>query len=257
MILRFFFALLVTASVGCGTTYGVYHRVGAGETLYSIGRSYDVSPDEIRLVNGMRDNTIFAGRELFIPGASQPRPVRPGTPAEQAADPSPPAVQPPPVVSDANPARPPRKQVEVARVHPEDLDKRSVRNQRAGEGAFLWPVDGGQVYSRYGKRDGLQHDGIDISAPEGTPVFAAADGRVIYSGDGVSGYGNLIIVKHEGVYATVYAHNRENKVQKGDFVSRGQIIATVGQTGRASGPHLHFEVRKNSKPIDPTNLVSR
>ncbi len=109
--------------------------------------------------------------------------------------------------------------------------------------------------SGFGFRGGLHHDGIDIAAAEGTSIAAGADGRVLYADDGLPGYGNMIIIRHVGEYSTVYAHCRELMVKKGDFVSAGEAIATVGQTGRASGPHLHFEVRAGKKPVDPAGFL--
>ncbi len=236
---------------GCGTTYGIYHQVSKGETLYAIGRAYGVSHTEIMEINGFEHDIIFPGQHVFIPDAERRRYVAGSveeTPAtgevKVVAAPKPKKKVAPAERVVTAPQPPPRE----ARVRTEDLE--AATPAKPAPGSFLWPVKG-VLYSKYGMRDGLKHDGIDISAPEGTPVVAAADGRVIYSGDGVSGYGNLIIVKHEGHFATVYAHNKENLVAKGDFVSAGQLIARVGQTGRASGPHLHFELRKNSKPIDP------
>jgi len=117
-------------------------------------------------------------------------------------------------------------------------------------GQFIWPVEG-VLTSKFGIRRGRRHDGIDIGAPEGTDVCAAADGTVLYSGDQQTGYGNLIILSHADDMITVYAHNRENLVKENDTVKRGQVIGRVGQTGRATGPHLHFEIRKRTKPRNP------
>ena len=109
--------------------------------------------------------------------------------------------------------------------------------------------------SRFGPRRRRRHEGIDLSAPRGTPVRSAEAGRVIYSGSGLSDYGNTVIVKHLGRYSTVYAHNRRNLVRRGDFVEKGQVIAEVGSTGNASGPHLHFEVRYDDRPRDPVRYL--
>jgi lipoprotein NlpD len=106
---------------------------------------------------------------------------------------------------------------------------------------FAWPVAAGTVSSPFGMRNGVMHDGVDIAAPAGTPVLAADAGTVIFAGR-ERGYGNLVIVQHSGGYATVYAHNQRNLVSTGAIVSRGQEIAEMGATGRASGPNLHFEV---------------
>jgi murein DD-endopeptidase MepM/ murein hydrolase activator NlpD len=95
------------------------------------------------------------------------------------------------------------------------------------------------------------HDGIDISAPAGSAVLAADDGKVTYSGNTIRGYGNMIVLKHAGNLATVYAHNRKNLVHEGEMVRRGQKIAEVGETGRATGSHCHFEVRLGKQAVNP------
>ncbi|MGH8012123.1 MAG: peptidoglycan DD-metalloendopeptidase family protein [Candidatus Binataceae bacterium] len=115
---------------------------------------------------------------------------------------------------------------------------------------FSWPVASGIVSSPFGMRHGAMHDGIDIDAPAGTPVMAADDGVVIYAG-WMRGYGNVVIIHHSGNYVTVYAHNRVNLVRAGDQVGRGQEIARLGRTGRASGPNLHFEVRYDNQAHNP------
>ncbi len=115
---------------------------------------------------------------------------------------------------------------------------------------LIWPVKG-IITSRFGRRHGRWHDGIDIAAPRGTPVHAAAAGVVIYADHRLTGYGNLIIIRHPHNIFTAYAHNERMLVRKGEHVRQGQVIATVGATGRATGPHLHFEVRIGPRPVDP------
>jgi lipoprotein NlpD len=115
---------------------------------------------------------------------------------------------------------------------------------------FAWPVAAGTVSSPFGMRNGVMHDGVDIAAPAGTPVLAADAGTVIFAGR-ERGYGNLVIVQHSGGYATVYGHNQRNLVSTGAIVSRGQEIAEMGATGRASGPNLHFEVRYENHAQNP------
>lgn len=115
---------------------------------------------------------------------------------------------------------------------------------------FIWPLKG--TITRGFKNTGpIYHTGIDILASEGTPILAAASGGVIYNGDQMAGYGNMLIIKHSNGFSTVYAHNRSNLVKVGENVKQGQIVAKVGSTGRSSGPHLHFEIRKDKKPVDP------
>ena len=110
--------------------------------------------------------------------------------------------------------------------------------------------------STFGVRRGRRHDGIDISAKRGTPVQAAANGKVIFSSR-LRGYGNLILVKHKDDFFTAYAHNARNLKKKGQTVKKGDVIARVGSTGRASGPHLHFEVRKGNVARNPTFFLPK
>ncbi|MGH7934942.1 MAG: peptidoglycan DD-metalloendopeptidase family protein [Candidatus Binataceae bacterium] len=115
---------------------------------------------------------------------------------------------------------------------------------------FGWPITAGVVSSPFGMRHGVMHDGVDIAAPVGTPVLAADDGVVIYSGH-LRGYGNVIIIRHSENYVTVYGHNSVDLIREGARVSRGQEIGEVGETGRATGPNLHFEVRYKNHAQNP------
>ena len=135
-------------------------------------------------------------------------------------------------------------------------DTEEVAHARATGITFAWPVQG-RLTSRWGGRRGGRHDGIDLSARPGTLVRAAESGRVVYSGSGLGEYGNLIVVRHVGDYSTVYAHNRTNRARRGDVVTKGDVIAEVGRTGNASGPHLHFEVRRRDRPVDPLRYLPR
>jgi len=124
---------------------------------------------------------------------------------------------------------------------------------RSNIGNFIWPVRG-RVTSPFGARvlNGRTefHTGIDIGAPTGTNIVAAESGLVSYTGY-MRGYGNIVIIRHNGGYSTVYAHNSVNLVKKGQSVKKGNIIGKVGKTGNATGPHLHFEVRSIGKPCNP------
>ncbi len=120
---------------------------------------------------------------------------------------------------------------------------------RVVKGLFVWPVRG-EVSSGFGERDGKPHDGIDIRAPKGTPVQASAAGEVVFAGK-MSGYGNLLVIRHEQDYFTAYAHNDELEVKEGKKVTQGDLIAKVGDTGQATGYHLHFEIRQGSTPMNP------
>ena len=149
--------------------------------------------------------------------------------------------------------------------HPEDLKVGQVLiiaplahgvvtpTVEASVGQLAWPVHG-LLVSRFGTRGGEHHDGIDIAAPEGSPVTAAATGVVIFSGQ-QRGYGNLAVIDHGRGEATVYAHCETVLVSQGQPVTRGQVIARVGRTGHATGPHLHFEVREHAQPQNPLEYL--
>jgi murein DD-endopeptidase MepM/ murein hydrolase activator NlpD len=123
----------------------------------------------------------------------------------------------------------------------------------AGERAsrqFMWPVAHGVVSSGFGIRNGAMHEGVDIAAPAGTPVYAADRGTVIYSGT-LHGYGNTVIIRHDDGYVTVYGHNERNLVAEGVRVARGQEVGQIGRSGRTTGANLHFEVRCENVAKDP------
>jgi len=228
---------------GCSISYGVYHKVGKGQTLYRIAKTYDVDIQEVAEFNDITDITeIKEGQRLFIPGAWNVLKVEP----YQLQD-SKPKTQdlkhqtPDPKYQNGN------TKEEAGN---EKLRQKSEGNIVVEKWRFVWPVKG-EVLSSFGVRNGKKHDGIDIAAPTGSPVFAAADGEVIYSDDGVRGYGNMVMLKHKDGFITIYAHNRENLVKDGEMVKKGTIIARLGNSGHSSGPHLHFEVRKDKKPRNP------
>jgi murein DD-endopeptidase MepM/ murein hydrolase activator NlpD len=122
--------------------------------------------------------------------------------------------------------------------------------------SFRWPVQG-RIISEFGtKPDGGHNDGIDLAVPQGTSVKAAENGVGAYAGDELKPYGNLILIRHSNNWVSAYAHNEELMVKRGDKVRRGQVIAKAGKTGTASQPLVHFELRKGSRPIDPTKYMS-
>jgi len=124
-----------------------------------------------------------------------------------------------------------------------------------GKGPFVWPVQGKVIGAFGSSKDGMKNDGINIAAPNGAPVVAAADGTIAYAGNELRGFGNMILIRHDGGYVTAYAHNASLLVKKGDKVKRGQTIARVGQTGAVFGPQLHFEIRKGTQPVDPLSFL--
>jgi murein DD-endopeptidase MepM/ murein hydrolase activator NlpD len=123
-------------------------------------------------------------------------------------------------------------------------------NAAISEQGYIWPVEG-EVLSFFGERSGRTHQGLDICAKPGTKIYAAMAGKVMYSDNELGRYGNMIIIEHKNGCSTVYAHNAKNLVKKDKRVNRGQVIALVGQTGNATGPHLHFEIRKGKESVNP------
>jgi len=129
----------------------------------------------------------------------------------------------------------------------------SVPDQYAG--TLQWPLEAGVVSSEYGERWGKMHKGIDIAADVGEPVYAIAPGEVIYAGNGLRGYGNVIILRHDRQRTSLYAHNSALNVKLGDHVARGAVIAQLGSTGHSTGPHVHFEIRDGDTPVNPRSIL--
>ena len=208
------------------------HHVQAGQTLWRISRTYQVPLEVLLRANALDDPTqLVAGSALWIPGAPRELPVPPAE-LQPAARVAPPRRHSPSTIPRAG-GRP--------------LDPAA-----RGE-PFAWPAPG-VLISGFGSRERDDHLGIDLACPAGTPIRAADDGVVLFSGE-QRGYGKLVLIAHEGDVVTVYAHNERNLVSPGERVARGEEIARVGQTGNATGPHLHFEVRVGTQPRDPLGFL--
>ena len=119
--------------------------------------------------------------------------------------------------------------------------------------SLSWPLRG-VLYAGFGKKGREAHDGIDLAAPTGTLIRAAAAGTVLYAGE-QRGYGRIVILQHPGKLVTLYAHARDVSVKTGQRVEKGNVIATVGDSGRTTGPHLHFEVRFETAPVNPLDYL--
>ncbi|MEO9774967.1 peptidoglycan DD-metalloendopeptidase family protein [Roseibium sp.] len=133
----------------------------------------------------------------------------------------------------------------------------SVREDSAATEKFRWPVRG-RIISDFGaKPGGGRNEGVNLAVPEGTQVHAAGDGTVIYSGNELKGYGNLILVRHADGWVSAYAHNSELKVKRGDTIRRGDVVALAGATGSVNQPQVHFELREGNKPVDPLKHLPR
>ena len=128
---------------------------------------------------------------------------------------------------------------------------------RLEPGAFQWPLRLVEITSPFGKRGREFHEGVDLRAPSGTPVYASQAGVVLYAGSRIRGYGKLVVLRHRQKVATIYAHNSKLLVIRGQKVKRGQQIAISGATGHVSGPHLHFEIRKGLSALNPLTLLPK
>ncbi|MEP0520706.1 MAG: peptidoglycan DD-metalloendopeptidase family protein [Hyphomicrobiales bacterium] len=227
---------------------GGSYRVSQGDTLYSIARKHGVNVGSLSAANDLGQSTnIKIGQMLVIPG--QGNVVATTRTAAQNA-------QPQNRVAVAAPVAPVQKQAEPkaqpAAFTPQKAEKpKQAQPKQSGNLAFRWPVKG-RVISTFGdKTNGERNDGINLAVPDGTAIKAAEDGVVIYSGNELKSYGNLVLVRHSNGWVTAYAHNKALNVSRGDKVRRGQQIAKAGATGSVSSPQLRFELRKGSTPVNP------
>lgn len=250
---RFVYKLFFILGIGLLFSRSLYaetalHTVQVGDTLWNISQRYQMSLDSLLQLNGIeKTTTIYPGQQLKVkvstPDTPQTYQIRPGDTLISIA-----------------------RQLNVDYLelqkynHVPDASKIYIGMELTIPGAaaapvplstarFIWPVEG-TITSKYGQRDSGWHDGLDLSVPVGKNVVAAASGTVTKSGWG-TGYGYMVIIKHADGYETLYAHNSKLMVKVGDAVKTGQVVALSGNTGRSTGPHLHFEVRIHGKTVDP------
>lgn len=258
------------------------HEVRSGDTVSQLAQRYGVPMRELVRVNAIEPPyTIRVGQRLVIPETARPESVRnvvpTPAPAPAVVAVAPPPPQPPsqPQTVVSNPAPAPQAATapaapapapQIASVPPAaaPVPPPAPANPPAAPagsdtavsaGRMLWPVRG-VVTSDFGpKPGGLQNDGVNIAAPRGTPFRAAESGVVIYAGNELRGFGNLLLLRHEGGIVTAYAHADELLVQRGDQVRRGQTIGRVGATGNVTTPQLHFEVRRGTRAVNPIEFL--
>jgi murein DD-endopeptidase MepM/ murein hydrolase activator NlpD len=234
------------------TVAGGSYTVQSGDTLSAIARKTGTRVADLKAANGMQDGVLRIGQQLKVPqGGSIVVAEAPAGNAQKVDATTTGATQPQPTQSTSTytaPEKPAEKVIQQAVASPD------VAPNATGVGKMRWPVRG-RVISSYGKGGGKSNDGIDIAVPEGTAVKAAENGVVIYAGDGLKEFGNTVLVRHEDGLVTVYGHASQLKVQRGQKVKRGDEIAVSGMSGNASTPKLHFEVRKNSSPVDPSSFL--
>ena len=243
------------------------HTVASGETLHRISRRYGAEPEVVAEFNRIEPPyRVAAGQKITIPTTSATGSIAPLSPPPSAAVQTAPLttrLSPPPseVITTAHLSPPPpipRMKKEKTFPAPQASSAQRLPiptppPQRTSR--FIWPVKG-KVISSFGpKGDGLHNDGINISAPAGTPVVAADGGRVSYVGNELKGYGNLILIHHADGFVTAYAHNSQYAVQRGETVKKGQTIGYVGKSGSVSSPQLHFEVRRGKTAVNPKKYL--
>lgn len=192
------------------------HTVVRGDNLTTIARKYNVSISELAQVNNLKiTSNIQIGKVLILPYGAK---------------------------AESNNV-----------IIPKNLAKNFSIPSKNDD--FIWPVKGSLIQKFGSKPDGTHNDGINISASFNDPVRAASAGKVVYVGNELRGYGNLIIIKHAGNWLTAYAHNNEIKVAKNQKVAAGEIIATVGSSGNVTKAQLHFGLRKGKKAVDPLKYL--
>ncbi|MCK1275764.1 LysM peptidoglycan-binding domain-containing M23 family metallopeptidase [Bradyrhizobium sp. 61] len=237
------------------------HFVNHGDTLASIARKNHISPVELARANGLAPSAkLKLGTRLTVPGAKTAAVAVPVAAAPVAGTLQPVAVAPAPATKMAAVAAPVQS-ARLAQATANVEEKAAEAPAKAAETTsalptFRWPVRGKVVTSYGAKTNGKSNDGINLAVPEGTPVKAAEDGVVAYSGNELKGYGNLVLVRHSNGYVTAYAHASELMVKRGDTIKRGQVIAKSGQSGEVASPQLHFEIRKGSSPVDPLQFLN-
>ncbi|WP_293276406.1 peptidoglycan DD-metalloendopeptidase family protein [Neisseria sp. oral taxon 014] len=220
------------------------HTVVRGDTVYNIAKRYQITQDNLRAWNNMADNTISVGQVLRVKPAGYTAPA--GSAATSAARTQPPAA------SSATPNVPSTPQANTSRVATPATTPTVSTGGVRNTGGITWQrPTAGNVITKFGGTN----KGVDIAGNPGQPVVAAADGKVVYAGSGLRGYGNLVIIQHSPTFLSAYGHNQSLLVNEGQTVKRGQTIAKMGNSD-ASRTQLHFEVRQNGKPVNPANYVA-
>ena len=228
------------------------HVVAPGETLMKLSRHYRKPLTTIAKANNVAPHTkVKVGDRIGIPGARGRRGAgarrRRRLPEGEAAELR---------AASGRVGAPGRQRQSGDAGRARSASRQGQAELTGAMPSFRWPVRG-RVIAGFGpKPNGQQNDGINVAVPEGTPVKAAEDGVVAYAGNELKGYGNLVLVRHSNGFVTAYAHASELMVKRGDTVKRGQVIAKAGQTGNVTAPQLHFEIRKGSTPVDPTQYLN-
>jgi len=223
------------------------YTVASGDTLLGIARKYNVALPELAKANNVAPNhRVTPGDRVLVPGGHSIESRQASTPKIEKPQTAPSTV-----------ASIPAQRANIATPEPTAPETAAKTAEPAGSmPTFRWPVHG-RVISSFGARvNGQPNDGINVAVPEGTPVKAAEGGVVAYAGNELKGFGNLVLVRHANGYVSAYAHASEIAVKRGDTIKRGQVVAKAGQTGNVTSPQLHFEIRKGSTPVDPSQFLA-
>ena len=245
-------ALAPVASPAPAPVAGGRYTVQPGDTLSAIARRTGTSVAALKTTNNLASDTVRIGQSLIVPGQSGGNLA---VPASNGIDPittaTTPAAATKPVASYTPPAAPAGSVASI------DAKETASAPAATGIASMRWPANG-RIVAGFGSNvGGRPNDGIDISVPRGTPVKAAENGVVIYSGDGLKELGKTVLVRHDNGMVTVYGHLDAANVKRGDNVTRGQTIGASGMSGSAKQPQLHFEVRKETAPVDPMKYLSK
>lgn len=243
---RLLITSLLLLAVACAPT-GIYHTVKPGQTLYRIARTYDIDEGRLARINNIRDPTeLRVNQRLYIPGARQLRqvPATAAAPTDRTVDRA--AKQSAPTARSTAPV--PSKKPPVQQ--PDKAVRQPAVNGQPAKGFFIWPAQG-KLLSRFGQQGEKVYKGIEIGLPPGSNVVAAASGKVIYSGNAIAGYGNLIILEHSDNFFSVYGYNTRNLVEMNDHVGQGDKIALSGRPPSGQSARLHFEIRKGKSAVNP------
>lgn len=238
---------------------GRYHAVSQGETGIAIAHAYGVAWSDIVALNGLSEPYVLRiGQRLKLPAGALAVAGTPSAPGQSATASSQPSrigalvVNIDDVVTGSQPAIAEGTRIPAARAARAPVSAAvPVSVPRAFAGRFTWPITG-PLLTRYGPvGKGQISNGIDITAPRGAPFRAAADGVVSYAGSEVAIYGGLILISHGDGWVSAYGHAERIDVTRGQAVKAGQVLGAAGQSGFAETPKLHFELRKDRKPVDP------
>jgi murein DD-endopeptidase MepM/ murein hydrolase activator NlpD len=240
LLMAFLFFILFSPLTANAKKNGIYHPVTEGVTLYRISLAYKIPIAKLVEANGLTSpSALKVGQKIFIPGAKAVLSVAPSLPLSSLE----------------------KRDLESSLETEEKPMPSASVEKEAGKPPWLgkeldivWPIPG-KINSPFGPRRKKLHAGIDIASPSYQEVKAAMDGEVVLSRKSRTGYGNVVVLRHDLGYTTIYGHMNVMIAREGESVRQGQAIGGVGSTGKSTGPHLHFELRHDGRPMDPLPIL--